>query len=331
MLLGRRLPTFSGDVHHRETWQIRAWRNPMGTLVDLSNELAGIVQAVAPHIVSVRARHHYPSSGVSWSPQVIVTANHTIQREEDITITLSDGTIAEASLAGRDPGTDLAVLKIAAPGSPAKRADQAATVKAGELGLVVGRSPDSGVNASLGIISAVSGAWRTWRGGQLDAYVRLDAKMFPQSSGGAVVNTRGEIMGIATSALSRIAGIAIPVSTVERVTESLLQKGFVPRGYLGIGVQPVHLPEEMRKALAISNTSGLVVLTVEAKGPADKAGILIGDIVIGIDKAVIQEIADLQEYSDSGVIGSSAKISYLRGGALKSSEIVVGERPRTRG
>jgi serine protease Do len=298
--------------------------------VDLSNELAGIVQAAAPHIVSVRARRHYPSSGVCWNPNVIVTANHTIQREEDITVALADGTIVEATLAGRDPGTDLAVLKIEAPGSPAPRVDEEATVKAGELALVVGRSPDSGVNASLGIISAVSGAWRTWRGGQLDAYMRLDAKLFPHSSGGAVVSTRGEIMGIATSALSRIAGLAIPVSTVQRVTENLLQRGFVPRGYIGIGVQPVHLPEEMRKTLSIPNASGLVVLTVEPNGPADNAGILIGDIVIGVDKAVIEDISDLQEYSDSGVIGNAAKISYLRGGALKSSEIVVGERPGTR-
>jgi serine protease Do len=302
----------------------------MSALVDLSSELVGIVEAVAPHIVSVRARHHYPSSGVSWSPKVIVTANHTIQRDEDITITLADGAVIDAALAGRDPGTDLAVLKIEAPGSPAKRIDQKSTVKAGELGLVVGRSPDSGINASLGIISAVSGAWRTWRGGQLDAYIRLDARLFPQSSGGAVVNARGEIIGIATSALSRIAGLAIPVSTVQRVTENLLQRGFVPRGYLGIGVQPVHLPEEMRKVLSVSNAGGLVVLTVEPKGPADNAGILIGDIVIGIDKAVIEDVSDLQEYSDSGVIGNSAKISYLRGGELKSSEIVVCERPGTR-
>jgi S1-C subfamily serine protease len=301
-----------------------------GTLIDLSNELAAIVQAAAPHIVSVRARHHYPSSGICWTPNVIVTASHTIQREEDLTVTLVDGTIGNATLAGRDPGTDLAVLKTEMPGSPAKQVDHAPTVKAGELGLVVGRSPDSGVNASLGIISAVSGSWRTWRGGQLDAYIRLDAKLFPQSSGGAVVNARGEIIGMATSALSRIAGIAIPVSTVKRVTGQLLQRGFVPRGYLGIGVQQVHLPEEMRKALSIPNASGLVVLSVEPQGPADKAGVLMGDIVVGIDNTIIEQIDDLHEYSDSGVIGKPVKISCVRGGSLKNAEVIVGERPGRR-
>ncbi|HEV3220076.1 MAG TPA: trypsin-like peptidase domain-containing protein [Candidatus Acidoferrales bacterium] len=300
------------------------------TLVNLSNELAGIVRAVDPHIVSVRARRHYPSSGVLWSPNVVVTADHTIQREEDITVTLADGKTVGATLAGRDSGTDLAVLKVEAPGSSAVQFGRAESLKAGELALVVGRSPDSGVNASLGIISANAGPWRTWRGGQLDAYIRLDAKLFPQSSGGAVVNVRGEIIGIATSALSRIAGVAIPASTVASVTEKLLQKGFMPRGYFGIGVQPVPFSDELRKKLSIPNRSGLIVLTVEPGGPADKAGILIGDIVTGIGDTLIEETDDLQKFSDSGVIGTPVKMNYIRGGALKDSALTVGERARRR-
>jgi S1-C subfamily serine protease len=302
----------------------------MAGLVDLSNELAEIVRAVDPHIVSVRARRHYPSSGVRWSPDVVVTADHTIQHEEEITVTLADGKTVGATLAGRDPGTDLAVLKIPSPGSSAEHIARAPGVKAGELALVIGRSPDSGVNASLGIISANSGRWRTWRGSQLDAYIRLDARLFPQSSGGAVVNARGEIIGIATSALSRIAGVAIPVSTVESVAEKLLQRGFVPRGYLGVGVQQVPFSEELRKKLSIPNRSGLIVLTVEPEGPADRAGILIGDVVTGIGDALVEQSDDLREYSDSGVIGKPVKITYVRGGALRDSTVTVGERPGRR-
>jgi S1-C subfamily serine protease len=296
------------------------------TIINLSNELAAIVRAVDPHIVSVRARRHYPSSGIRWSPDLVVTADHTIQREEEITVTLGDGKTVSAELAGRDPGTDLAVLKIQSPSSSTEQLGRSETVKPGELALVVGRSPDSGVNASLGIVSATSGKWRTWRGGQLDAYIRLDAKLFPQSSGGAVVNVRGEIVGIATSALSRIAGVAIPVSTVQSVTEKLLKRGFVPRGYLGVGVQQVPLSDNLQKKLSISNRSGLIALTVEPSGPADKAGILIGDVVIGLGDAVIERTEDLREYSDSGVIGTSVKIKYIRGGALKESAVTVGER-----
>jgi S1-C subfamily serine protease len=299
-------------------------------LSNLSNELAEIVRSVDPHIVSVRARRHYPSSGVLWSPEVVVTADHTIQHEEDITAMLADGKAVGATLVGRDPGTDLAVLKVQESASPAVPLARAVTVKAGELALVVGRSPDSGVNASLGIISANSGPWRTWRGGQLDAYTRLDAKLFPQSSGGAVVNARGEIIGIATSALSRIAAIAIPASTVQSVAEKLLQRGFVPRGYLGIGVQQVPFSEELRKKLSIPNRSGLIVLTVEPGGPADAAGILIGDVVTSVGDSLIEEPNDLRTYSDSGVIGRSVKINYVRGGALSHSALTVGERPERR-
>jgi S1-C subfamily serine protease len=203
-------------------------------------------------------------------------------------------------------------------------------VKAGELALVVGRSPDSGANASMGIISASSGPWRTWRGGKLDAYIRLDARLFPQSTGGAVVNARGEIIGIATSALSRVAGLAIPIATVKRVTEKLLEKGFVPRGYLGIGVQPVPFSEEFRKKLSIPNKGGLILLTVESDGPADKAGLLIGDIVTGVGDVHVEQTSDLQAYSDSGVIGKSVKIQFIRGGALKESTLTVVERPARR-
>ncbi len=300
------------------------------TLVNLSNELAGIVQTVSPHIVSVKARRHYPSSGVRWSKDVIVTADHTIHRDEDITVTLGDGETAAATLVGRDPGTDLAVLKLPPHTSSAAELGRTGDVHPGELALVLGCSPNSGVNASLGIISAVSGPWRTWRGGQLDAYVRLDATLFPQSSGGAVVNTRGELIGIASSALSRIAGLAIPVSTVKRVTEKVLERGFVPRGYLGIGVQPVPFSDDLRKQLSIANKSGLIVLTVEPGGPADKAGILIGDIVTGIGDVEVERAEDLQKFSDSGVIGKAAKIKFVRGGALKESTLTVGERPGRR-
>lgn len=299
-------------------------------LINLSNELAGIVRAADPHIVSIRGRRHYPSSGVLWGSGVVVTADHTVQREDDITVTLSDGKTAGATLAGRDPGTDLAVLKIESSNPSLGQIGPAKNVTAGELALIVGRSPDSGVNASLGIVSAISGKWRTWRGGQLDSYIRLDAKMFPQSSGGAVMNAQGEVIGIATSALSRIAGIAIPVSSIESVREKLLQKGFVPRGYVGVGVQQVPFSEELRKKLSIPNRSGLIVLTVEPGGPADKTGLLVGDVVVGIDDTVIEESDDLQQYSDSVVIGKSAAIKYVRGGVSKQSALTIGERPGRR-
>jgi S1-C subfamily serine protease len=301
------------------------------TLIGLSNQLAEIVQNISRYVVSVRARRHYPSSGLRWAPDVIATASHTVQRDEDITVSLADGATVEASLIGRDPGSDLAVLRLEDDAGPfAGDRDVSDAVKAGELALVVGRSPDSGVNASLGIISAASGPWRTWRGGHLDAYIRLDARLFPQSSGGAVVNGRGEIIGIATSALSRIAGLAIPVSTIKSVTGKLIERGFLPRGYLGIGVQPVPISEGLRQKLSISNQRGLIVLTVESNGPAEQGGILPGDIVFKVNDLAIERTEDLQAFSESAVIGASARVKFVRGGTLNESTIIVAERPGRR-
>lgn len=300
------------------------------TLVGFSNELAGIVQRLSPFVVSVGARRRYPSSGLLWSPNVIVTAAHTVQQDEDISLTTADGKTLGATLVGWDPGTDIAVLKADLAELPGAAPGRATAVSPGELALVLGRSPHSGANASCGIISAVSGPWKTWRGGELDSYIRLDARLFPQSSGGAVVNMRGEILGIATSALSRIAGLAIPAATVKRVTEQLLERGFVPRGYLGVGIQTVALPEELSTRLAIPNHSGLMVLAVESEGPADKAGLLIGDIVIRLGDVLAERIDDLQTYSGSGLIGKSVQIQFIRGGVLKESTLTVAERPGRR-
>jgi S1-C subfamily serine protease len=300
-------------------------------LVKLSNELAEIVRAFDSYIVSIQARRHYPSSGVRWGADLIVTASHTIEREEEVAVTFADGTAASATLIGRDPGTDLAVLKIPAAAAALREAEHADELSVGELAIVMGRSPDSGINASLGIVSAKSGPWRTWRGGQLDAYIRLDARLFPQSSGGAVVNARGQFVGIATAALSRIAGVAIPATSVKSVTEKLLQRGFIPRGYLGIGVQPLAIPENLQQKLKIPTSGGLIVLTVEKDGPADQAGILPGDIVVSIGDTAMEEIDDLRSYSDSGVIGKQVTITLVRGGEVRNSQITVGERPRRRG
>jgi serine protease Do len=300
------------------------------TLIDFSNELAGIVQKLSPFVVSVGARRRYPSSGLLWAPNVVVTAAHTVQQDEDISVTSADGKEVSATLTGRDPGTDIAVLKAEVPLPSGAAPVRTQTASPGDLALVVGRSPNSGANASLGIISATSGPWKTWRGGELDSYIRLDARLFPQSSGGAVVNARGEIVGIATSALSRIAGLAIPIATLNRVSAHLLERGFVPRGYLGIGVQSVPLPDELQKKLSVSNKGGLMILTVESGSPADKAGLLIGDIVIALGGTRTEEIENLQTYSSSGLIGKDVSIVVIRGGALHQSSLTVGERPGRR-
>lgn len=296
-------------------------------LSSFSNELTNLVQRISPSVVAVHARRHFPSSGVHWGTDLVVTADHTIAREEDIRVTLPDGKTLGATLIGRAPGADLAALKVPGLGASTAMNIQDKPVL-GEFALVVGRSPDSGANASLGIIGAASGPWRTWRGGRLEQYIRLDAMLYPNSSGGAVVNSRGSILGIATSALSRVAGLAIPAADVTRVTKELTEKGYVPQGYLGVGVYPVAIPENLKSKLALQNSTGILILNVEKDGPAERAGVMLGDVLISLNSTAIEKVEDLQSFCASGVIGKSVNARFIRAGALIEKSIVAGERPQ---
>jgi S1-C subfamily serine protease len=286
-------------------------------LAALSGELAEVVGRLGRSVVAIDARPRFGSSGVFWRPGIVVTAEHTIRREEEIAVTLPDGSGVQATVAGSDPGTDLAVLKVDAAGEVPALA--AAAPDPGNLALTIGRSPDSGVNATLGIVSAVSGSWRTWRGGRLDHYIRLDLTLYPSSSGGLVVDTKGEAIGIATSALSRIAGLAIPASTVNRVVDEILARGSVARGYLGVGLQPVELPDHHK---------GLIVLSLEPEGPAAKAGVLIGDVVVSLGGTAVDDTDDIQTVLEKYAVGQTIQAGLVRGGVAANLGIVIGERPR---
>lgn len=286
-------------------------------LAALSNELAVVVERAGRAVVAVHARPRFSSSGVLWRPGIAITAEHTIRREEEITVTLPDGKNVPASLAGSDPGTDLAILKVDAGDGTVTRAT--AEPVPGNLALTIGRSEDSGVNATMGIISAVSGPWRTWRGGRLDRYIRLDLTLYPGSSGGLVVNAAGEALGIATSVLSRIAGLAIPASTIDRVADEILARGRVARGYLGVGLQPVELPDHHK---------GLIVLSLEPEGPAARAGVLIGDVLTSLGGSPVADTDDIQAVLEGHAVGQSVPAGVSRGGVSQSIAITIGERPR---
>src|SRR5581483_357132 len=251
------------------------------TLAALSDDLAGAVERTAPYVVAVNGHGRIPSSGVIWRTGVVVTAEHSLKSDDDLSIVLADGRKLGAKLAGRDAGTDIAVLKVVEADAAPVFAP-ADSVKTGNLALAVARSIELGANATMGVISAVGGPWSTWRGGRLDQYIRLDVSLYPGSSGAAVVDTAGRILGIATSALSRAAGVAIPAATIERVAGELISKGRVPRGYLGLGLQPVGLPEHLINKLKLQTDTGLIVLTAEPNGPAGRAGVLVGDILMAL-------------------------------------------------
>ncbi len=295
-------------------------------LAEFSGEIAKLVDRVSRSVVAVHGRRRTHSSGVQWRKGLVVTAEHALRRDEDITVTVPDGQTHQANLVGRDPGTDLALLKVEGIALPEADAGSNTQPRTGDLSFVIGRSPNSGPNISMGVISAVSGPWRTWRGGQLDLYIRLGAEVFAGSSGGAVIDHRGGLVGIATSALSRVAGLAIPTSNVNRVCDLLLSKGAVPRPFLGVGLQAIPIPESFRQRLSLKNPSGMMILTVDEGGPAGTAGLLVGDILYRIDGTDMEEIDDLQSYLTVEKIGTRVEAHIIRGGEARKFVIVVGER-----
>lgn len=295
-------------------------------LIALSNALAQATDRAAASVVAVHTEARGSSSGVVWRPSVIVTAEHALRRDEDIQITLPDGRVVAAALAGRDASTDLAVLKCAEANSAVAEMSDVSAIKPGNLALVVGRTRASGPVAALGAVSLVVAERRTWTGAALAPYIRLDVGVQPTAVGGAVIDPHGRIMGIATPRFARFGAIAVPAPTVNRVVETLLQKGRIPRGYLGVGLQPVRLPDALRKTLKRDDKTAAIVLEVEPEGPAQKAGIVIGDIFVALAGQAVTRLEDVHGQLGAESIGKSLPLKFLRGGALQEASIVVGER-----
>ncbi len=294
----------------------------MNPLLACSTDLAAAVERAARVVVAVHARPRLASTGVHWRPGVIVTAHHTVRAEQDITVTLPGGRTIAAALAGRDPGTDLAVLRVDAADLPV--ADKAtAALQVGHIVLALGHGP----RASWGIVSAVGGRWRTWRGGDVDQFVRLDVTLYPGFSGGPLVDVEGRVLGISTSGLERRLELALPAATVTRVVDELLDKGRVSRGFLGVGLQPVRLPESAVKALDVPAEIGLIVVGLEPEGPAAKAGLLLGDVLVALDGRVVAGPDDVHAEVGARRAGSVLRLTLLRAGASMDVTVTLGERP----
>jgi S1-C subfamily serine protease len=298
----------------------------MQTLLALSNDLASAVERAARSVVAVHARPRLPSTGVHWRPGIVVTAEHTVRVEEQIRVAWPDGRTAPASLVGRDPGTDLAVLRIAEADWSVAEAPDGDDLKVGHLVLAVGYGP----RASWGVVSAVGGAWRTWRGGEVDRFIRVDLVLYPGFSGGPLVDAAGRMAGLVTSALSRRHELAVPTSTVTRVVDELLATGRISRSYLGLGLQPVRLPEALRHLAPSPNGRGLIAVSIEADGPAARAGLMLGDVLVALEGAPLQDPDDVQAVLAGRRPGAAVTASLVRAGVPLEVSITLGERPARR-
>jgi S1-C subfamily serine protease len=291
-------------------------------LTDFSRELTEVLGRAAPFVVRVDARRGAPASGIVWSDGVVLATSHSIEEEDGIEVTTHDGRRLVATLAGRDPTTDIAALRVAAVGVPPAFADGDGW-QVGQLVLSLGR-PAAGVRAGVGIVSAVGGAWRTDAGGRIDRYAQLDLGLYPGFSGSLLCDAEGRALAMGTAGLRRGAALALPAATLRRVAEALLTRGRVRRAYLGIGSQPVALPAAWRENAG--QETGLLVASVQPGSAADQAGLLLGDVVIALHAAPVRNLGDLFALLDEERIGVPSTVRVLRAGETRDLSITLGAR-----
>jgi S1-C subfamily serine protease len=292
------------------------------TLAELSAAMADAVEKAGAATVLVNARRRFPATGIAFAADLILTADHVVERDEDISVILPDGSEVAAEIGGRDPGSDLAVLRLAeAKATPAMQAKDEARV--GQLALAVGRPTTEGVQASLGIVSAIGRAARTHRGGLLESYIRTDAIPYPGFSGGPLIDAEGKVLGINTSGLGHGASLAIPAGLAWKIAAALAEHGSVKRGFLGIRSQPVEVPEG---ALDREQETGLLVVGIEDDSPAKTGGLLVGDILVGFEGRPIYDHDELLSYLTGEIVGNAAEVEVIRGGKRTTVKVTVAER-----
>ena len=296
---------------------------PGNSLAALSDAMAAAVERAAAVTVMINGRRRLPASGILYSPDLVLTAEHVVEREDDIPVFLASDQEVRASVAGRDPGTDLALLRLeSASGTAAETAPGEARV--GQLALAIGRPSRNGIQASLGIVSSMGGPLRTGRGGLLDRYLATDAIPYPGFSGGPLIDASGRILGINTSGLARGSSLAIPSSLAWAVAATLAEHGHIRRGYLGLRTQPVQLPgggpERVR-------STGLLIVGVEEGSPAEMGGLIVGDILTGLAGQPVSDHDELLSRLSAALVGQPAQVAVLRGGQPMEVTVTIGERP----
>src|SRR2546430_1225392 len=290
---------------------------PTNSLVAFSDAAAQLVERTASSIVAVHGGGRWPSSGIHWRSGVIVTAEEVLERDEDIKVTLPGGRVVAASLAGRDSSTDVAVLRFQPDGLPAAPTADAASLRPGHVVLAIGIHEGAPI-ASLGIVAIAGPAWHSLRGGAIDSLIRLDLALSPAAEGGAVIDVQGRVVGMAVLGPRRRA-LAIPNSTIDRTVDQLLAKGHVFRGYLGAGLQPVRLGHPSGR--------GVLVVSIDPDGPAARAGLLVGDIVVAWNAEQIDRVRDVMRLLGPDSAGKTVDLGLLRGGTPTPLKVVIGERP----
>ena len=289
----------------------------------LSNQMADAVEHINPALVVVHGRQRQPASGVVYAENLVLTADHVLEREEDLTIQTHDGRTLPAQFVGRDLATDLALLRVPDLGLPAATpASEQARV--GQLVLAIGRAANEGPMASVGIVSTVAGPLRTGRGAVLERYIRTDATPYPGFSGGPLIDVEGHVLGILTTGLANGVALAIPTQIAHGIADTLAAQGYIKRGYLGISSQLVNLPAPQRAGR--TQEHGLLLVKVDENSPAQRAGLLIGDILVALDGHVLNDSEDLQMALTGDRVGKTIPLEVIRGGSVQTLQVTIGQR-----
>jgi S1-C subfamily serine protease len=297
----------------------------MSVLRELSAALAESVAGAASSVVRVEGHRKRGGTGVAWSQEgVIVTADHVLEGDA-MQVGLPEGQVTQARVVGRDPSSDLAVLRIEGFGAQPAPWGDLEDVRVGHLVLALGR-PGQTIRARLGIVSVLGEGWRLPGGGEVDRYLESDVGVVPGFSGGPLLDVQGKVLGINTAVLPGRRTITIPAGTVQRVVQALLAHGRIPRGYLGVGVQPVNLPDGLRRD--VQQDGGLLVIAVEPGSPADHAGLMMGDTIAAVDGVPVDSPHGLRGALSGERIGASVSVRVVRAGKVHDVTVVVGERMR---
>jgi S1-C subfamily serine protease len=297
----------------------------MTLLKQISQDLSNIVAEAGKAVVAVHG-NRYSASGIHWQPELIVTSYESVNLDDKIYVTLPQGEKIEVSVLGSDPTTDIVVLQMPSGNELSlPRIAESSTLGVGNIVLGIGRSPESGIFASFGIVQTLGAPWRSSSGGIIDQLIRVNLNLSRQGAGGPLLDAEGNIMGFNTFGPRRSV-LTIPTSTVNRVVTQLQEKGHIPKAYVGIGMQTVKITESIQSKLSITNQSGLMIVNLEPNQAAEKAGILLGDILVSLNGQPIEESRDFQFFLDSRKIGQTIKVQFIRGGELRQLDVVVGER-----
>jgi len=294
----------------------------------LSSQFAEATEHADKFVVAVHGGRRIAGSGICWRAGIVVTASHMLRRDE-IEVTFANKSRRKATLAGRDPGTDVAVLRIDSqqPGT-FPQFGSTGDLRVGHVVLAVGRSTLGDLSASAGIVARLGDGWQTWRGGTIDALLRPDVTLYAGQSGSALLDSKGRVLGMNTAALARAATITVPTATIERVVGEILQYGSIFRPYLGLAMQAVAVPPQLVNKLKIAGDRALMVMQVEPQSPSATARMMLGDIILTINDQPVSGIEQIQGALGSAKRGDSVSLTYARGGELGTLNVKLADRPR---